>query len=53
MNYHIRKVSKQKSFVDFVDDHLIIKVFLRNYLCTKCAVRCENIHYKTFPPNTP
>ena len=44
-------VLKQKSFVDFVDDHSIIKLFHQNYLCTRHVIHCERIYYETFPPN--
>ena len=37
-----------KSFVDFVDDHSIMKLFLRNYLYTRRVVGCERIHYENF-----
>ena len=33
------KISKQKSFVDFVDDTTITKVFLRNLYHTSCVKR--------------
>ena len=37
-----------KSFVDFVDDHSIMKLFLQSYLCTRRVIGCERTHYENF-----
>ena len=44
---------QNRSFVDFVDIHSIMKPFLQSYLCIRYVVGCKRIHYKAFSPNVP
>ena len=50
---YAQKVSKRKSFADFIDDHSVTKLFLQNHLCTRRIGCCERVHYENIILNIP
>ena len=42
-----------ESFVYFIDEYSVTKLFLQYYLCTRHVICCERMQYETYPPTIP